>query len=93
MPTQTSYTVTLAEDGSITLPDDGQRELGFEPCETLVLRLVDGALRIDSARAIVRRARGMLADIAPGRSMVDELIAERRGEARRKDEVADRAVR
>jgi len=29
--------------------------------------------------------RGMLADVAPGRSLVDELIAERRAEARAED--------
>ena len=86
MLTQASYTLTLSPDGSVTLPEDVRRELGYEPGEKLVLRVIDGALRIESAREIVRRARGMFAYIAPGRSMVDELIAERREEARREEE-------
>jgi len=33
-------------------------------------------------RAAAERMRGMFADVAPGRSLVDELIADRRAEAR-----------
>jgi hypothetical protein len=36
-------------------------------------------------RAAAEAARGMLADLAPGRSLADELIAERRAEARAED--------
>jgi hypothetical protein len=38
-----------------------------------------------SARQLARRLRGLFKDLAPGRSLVDELIAERREEARRED--------
>jgi hypothetical protein len=45
---------------------------------------------VERRRAIAERAKGMLADLAPGRSLADELIAERRAEARREDREADR---
>lgn len=36
-------------------------------------------------KAAAERMRGMFAHLAPGRSMVDELIADRRAEARAED--------
>ena len=36
-------------------------------------------------KAAVERTRGMYAHLAPGRSVVDELIADRRAEARAED--------
>jgi hypothetical protein len=47
-------------------------------------------------RVAAERLRGLFADVAPGRSLVDELIAERRAEARaedREDEVRRRRRR
>jgi hypothetical protein len=38
-----------------------------------------------SAREVAGRLRGLLRDVAPGRSLADELLAERRAEARRED--------
>jgi hypothetical protein len=40
---------------------------------------------IKQRRAAAERMRGMFADLAPGRSLVNELIAERLAEARRED--------
>jgi hypothetical protein len=46
----------------------------------------DGSLRLRPYRAVAAQGLGLLADLAPGGdSMVDELIAERRAEARRED--------
>lgn len=46
----------------------------------------DGSLRLRPYRAVAQQGLGVLADLAPGGgSMVDELIAERRAEARRED--------
>src|SRR3954452_14366299 len=36
---------------------------------------------VDRRRAAAERMRGLFADVAPGRSLVDELIADRRAEA------------
>jgi hypothetical protein len=42
-----------------------------------------------SRREAVMRTYGILAGLAPGRSLSDELIAERREEARREDAAED----
>jgi hypothetical protein len=55
-------------------------------------RLMAQTLRdaeVERRRAAAERLRGLFADVAPDRSLVDELIAERRAEARAADE-ADR---
>ena len=81
-----TYSVSLGEHGEVALPEELRHELGIEPGDVLVVRIKDGEMRIVSARELVRRARGMFAHLAPGRSLVDELIAERREEARREEE-------
>jgi len=45
----------------------------------------DGTLELLSAREAARRALGLFAHVAPGRSLVEELLAERREEARREE--------
>lgn len=40
---------------------------------------------IERRRAAASRLRGLFADVAPDRSLVDELIADRRAEARAED--------
>jgi hypothetical protein len=42
-------------------------------------------LDADRRRAAAERTRGMLARLAPGRSLSDEMIADRRAEARAED--------
>jgi hypothetical protein len=45
-------------------------------------------------RAAIERTRGMFAHLAPGRSLADEIIADRREEARAEDrEAAEEAQR
>lgn len=43
-------------------------------------------------RAVAERMHGMFAHVAPGESLVDELIADRRAEGRA-EELADQATR
>jgi len=42
-------------------------------------------LEVERRRAAAERMLGLFADVAPGRSLVDELIANRREEARAED--------
>jgi hypothetical protein len=42
-------------------------------------------LEVERRQAAAERMRGLFADVAPGRSLADELIAERRTEARAED--------
>ena len=49
-------------------------------------RVVDGELRVLTPKAALRSLQRMVREASPGGvSMVDELIAERRAEARRED--------
>lgn len=71
----------------MVLPAALRERLGIGEGDRLVLTLQpDGSVRLVSLRDAVRRLRGMYAHLDPGRSWVDELIAERWEEARREEE-------
>ena len=71
----------------MVLPAEVRKALGLKEGDRLLLRVrEDGTLELLSAREVARRAKGMFAHVAPGRSLVDELLAERREEARREEE-------
>jgi bifunctional DNA-binding transcriptional regulator/antitoxin component of YhaV-PrlF toxin-antitoxin module len=75
-------TVTLREDGMVDLPEEYRRALGLEPGDEVILQLEEGAIRVLSPRAAIERAqRAVRAHVPEGRSLVDELIVERRRDA------------
>jgi len=82
-------TLTVSDNGRVLIPAALREQLGMKPGTRLYAEVRDGSLVLTSAsqRAIERRAycdRLMRElDLAPGRSLVDELIAERRAEAGR----------
>ena len=76
-------TVKLGESGRIVLPAQFRKELGVEPGDELILAMGDGELRIFTRLQAIKRAQGLLKGLAPGRSLVDELIQERRAESAR----------
>jgi AbrB family looped-hinge helix DNA binding protein len=68
------------------LPSQLRKRLDLHPGDRLIVTVDDeGGFQVVSARELARRLRGLYRDLAPGRSLVDELIAERREEARRED--------
>lgn len=77
--------VVVGDRGRVVLPSDIRARLGLEPGDRMLLSAEeDGSLRLRPYRAVAKLGMGLLADLAPGDgSMVDELIAERRAEARR----------
>ncbi len=60
-------------------------ELGLQEGDRLAIRVDRGRLVLAPDRAKVERLRGMFRDLAPEGGVVDELLAERREEARRED--------
>jgi bifunctional DNA-binding transcriptional regulator/antitoxin component of YhaV-PrlF toxin-antitoxin module len=77
-------TVTLREDGMVDLPEEYRRALGLEPGDELILKLEDGSIRVLSPHAAIERAQRAVRSYVPeGRSLVDELITERRRDAKR----------
>ena len=73
----------LGQGGRIVLPAEFREALGVNIGDELILSLKDDEVRVYTRRAAIKRAQGMLKHIAPGRSLVDELIQERRAEAAR----------
>lgn len=72
----------------VKIPAALRRALGIEPGDRLIARAEDDRLILERREAVVRRLRGRFREVAAsGRgSVADELIAERRAEARREEE-------
>lgn len=76
------YTLEMEASGRLTLPESVLQQLDLKQGSRLILIVgEDGTLRLMSLREQVRKLRGILKNISPNRSLVDELIQERRQEA------------
>jgi AbrB family looped-hinge helix DNA binding protein len=74
----------IGAGGRLVIPAEIRRELRLREGEPVVMRVVDGELRLLTLRESVRRVQERVRPyIKPGVSVVDELIAERRAEAAR----------
>ena len=78
--------VTIGPQGRLVIPAAMRRQLGLEPGSVVLLRLEGGALRLERQEAALNRLRARYARATGGPSVVDELLTERRGEARREAE-------
>ena len=74
--------IQLGAQGRVVVPAPMRRALGFQPGETLVVRVEDERLVIEKPESVERRIRARFRKSAE-RSLAEELIAERREEARR----------
>ena len=73
---------TIAEGGRVVIPAEFRKALGLKSGEAVMVGVEDGEIRIQSVRHAIRLAQEMVREMVPeGRSLVDELIAERRREA------------
>jgi AbrB family looped-hinge helix DNA binding protein len=74
----------INENGRVVIPAEFRKRLGIRAGDELELRVEDQELRISTLRRNIERAQKLLRkQVKPGRSLVDELIAERRQAARR----------
>lgn len=75
----------MGDGGRLVIPAEFRRDLGLSPGVAVVISETDeGDLRVSTPMAGLRRAQELVAQyIEPGRSLVDELLAERRQEAAR----------
>jgi AbrB family looped-hinge helix DNA binding protein len=74
----------IADGGRLVIPAEYRRELGLEPGDEVIIRLEDGELRILTRAEAVKRAQALVEQhVKKGRSLADELSAERREEAAR----------
>ncbi len=78
------HTTHLSKEGRILIPASIRNALGFRPHEALTLSVVDGEVRIAKRLDAIRAMQKRLARLRdPKHPVVDELIRERRSEARR----------
>ena len=78
----TGFMVTMADRGRLVLPAEVRERLNIKEGDRLTLRLeLDGTIKLQTPMVFARSLRGIFKHLAPGRSLVDELIAERRREA------------
>ena len=77
--------VQFGVQGRVVVPAPIRNALGFQPGETLVARVEDDHLVIEKPESVERRIRARFRQ-ARERSLAEELIAERREEARRENE-------
>jgi AbrB family looped-hinge helix DNA binding protein len=81
-----TYALQLGERGRVVLPAKVRKRFKLNPGDRLVL-IVDesGEMRLASLQRQIDKCRGIFADLQPHRIASEELIAERREEARRED--------
>ena len=80
----TEARLRVNENGRVVIPASFRKALGINAGDEVVLRIEDDELRITTLKRRVERAqRRIRRYIKPGRSLVDELIAERREAVKR----------
>jgi len=71
------------ENGRVVIPASFRKALGIQAGDEVILRMEDDELRITTMKRQIERAQRLVRKyVKPGVSLVDELIAERRREAR-----------
>lgn len=83
MPERQTIDVIVGPQGRLVVPAPLRRRLGIEAGDVLVARADDDRLVLERRDAILARIRARLAVVPTDVSLADELIAERREEARR----------
>lgn len=81
MVSQELREVRVGPKGRVVIPAEARQALGIDEGTVLVARIEGDQLVLTSREAVKRRLRAMFTDV-PG-SMADDLIAERREDARR----------
>lgn len=77
------HVVNVGPQGRIVIPARIRRELGLDEGTSLALRMEGGRLILESRDEVLRRLRRRYARVAGKTRLSDELIRERRLEAKR----------
>ncbi len=81
----TIHQTRMSKEGRVLIPAAVRQELGFSENEPLSIYVQDGEVRIVSRIHAVRQMQQRMAKYKkPGESVVDELLRDRRAEAKRK---------
>ncbi len=82
----TSNEVQLGAQGRLVIPSVLRKSLNLKPGDKLIARKVGDSLVLERRETIEKRLWDLYSHIPKDVSLVDELIAERRTEARRENE-------
>lgn len=78
-----SRSTKIVDGGKLVIPASFRRELGLQVGDTVVMELENGELRVRSLDAAIADMQRLVKSFVPeGVSLVDELIEDRRTEAR-----------
>jgi bifunctional DNA-binding transcriptional regulator/antitoxin component of YhaV-PrlF toxin-antitoxin module len=81
-----SYKLAVDRQGRVVLPVDLRKELGVDGGGQVTVAIDGGVVHLDSRRLAIRRMQRELRELLPeGVSLSEELIADRRAEARREN--------
>ena len=80
------WRVRVDTRGRVVIPAAVRRAFGLQAGDERVARLEAGCVVLETRAAIARQLHDLFARIPPDRSLSEELIAERRAEARREAE-------
>ena len=73
----------MGEGGRLVIPVNYRKALGLRPGDEVLITLQDGEIRIVSRRQAISKVQELVRRYVPeGRSLSEELIQERRKEAR-----------
>jgi AbrB family looped-hinge helix DNA binding protein len=76
--------VRMSENGRLVIPSGFRKALGISGGGEVLLHLDEDGIRITTTKLRIARAQRIVRKyIKPGVSLVDELLAERRAEARK----------
>lgn len=74
----------ISEGGRVVIPSEYRKQLGLEVGDEVMIKLVNGEVRIFTLKQAIKRAQEIVRRYVPeGRSLSDELIAERQEESLR----------
>jgi AbrB family looped-hinge helix DNA binding protein len=71
-------TIVMGKQGRVVIPAEIRQQLGLTPGDHLHLRLAGTRLVIERPQDAVRELRQVASAVSPTRSLVEELLAERR---------------
>ena len=86
MAQATHASVRVGRQGRLVIPAEIRRRLGLGTGDTLLLRVQEESLVLETREAVLARVKAAFDDVPRDVSLVDELLAERRAEAAREEE-------
>ncbi|WP_319419214.1 AbrB/MazE/SpoVT family DNA-binding domain-containing protein [Pleurocapsa sp. FMAR1] len=81
------HLTNLSENGRVLIPAEIRKSLNLKAGDRLVMTVIDGEIRLVPQLEVIKRAQNIIAKyVDPRRSLSDELMQERRKEAKREVE-------